>query len=635
MRLRSRRPRMALSWIWVVLLALGLLLARGTLAASAQTGKSFHWNRYDYTVDILENGDMLFEVTMAFSFDSGSFSQGYFSFDMDRLEDVRDVSVFEGERAYTPVSSEREHGYLATVDDQFEVLWWFPPTANAERTFTLRYRVIGGLRIYEEGDQFWWFFYAGDRPGRIDQGTITVRLPGSVAPEELRLASNPATVPIEQVDSRTVQARVQGLPANQSVELRVQFPHGLVQARPPSWQAAADRLVDYNERWRPVVELGLLALSILTLVGGIGGVVALWYSRGRDKPVGVVAEYLSEPPSDLRPGLAGALVDEKVDIQDILATIVDLGRRGVLEIEETQQPGFLGIGERRDFVYRRLGGGADLSQYESTLVSQLFGQKTEVRLSELKNRFYQAIPRIARDMYEELTQQGFFHGNPEKVRARWQGFGIAGIVLSFVAFLCLSVFISQYAGTFFCLPLASGIGFLLLTIVGSAMPRKSEAGAEEAARWQAFKRYLEDIERYDDLGEKKSIFERFLPYAIAFGMEKEYIRKFSRVEAPAPTWYHPYPPVIYGGGRPYPRETAAGPTPVSQTGGAMPSLQGMSNSMSASLQSMSDGLQSMLNSASSTLTSQPRSSGSGGGGWSGGGGGFGGGGGGGGGSGAR
>ena len=70
-------------------------------------------------------------------------------------------------------------------------------------------------------------------------------------------------------------------------------------ADPPAWQAADDRLRDYEERWKPVVDLGMLGFSALVLFGGVGGVIALWYSRGRDKPVGLVAEYLTEPPSDL------------------------------------------------------------------------------------------------------------------------------------------------------------------------------------------------------------------------------------------------------------------------------------------------------------------------------------------------
>ena len=70
-------------------------------------------------------------------------------------------------------------------------------------------------------------------------------------------------------------------------------------------------------------------------------------------PVGLIADYLPEPPSDLPAGMVGTLVDESADMQDILASILDLARRGVLEIEEVQEPGFLGIGSKTDFIYRK------------------------------------------------------------------------------------------------------------------------------------------------------------------------------------------------------------------------------------------------------------------------------------------
>ncbi len=37
-----------------------------------------------------------------------------------------------------------------------------------------------------------------------------------------------------------------------------------------------------------------------------------WYRRGRDKPVGLVADYLPEPPSDLPPGMVGTMLDERI-----------------------------------------------------------------------------------------------------------------------------------------------------------------------------------------------------------------------------------------------------------------------------------------------------------------------------------
>ena len=633
--MRGRSPKGATRFMLPLVLAVALAIVAFSAMASAQSAKVFHWTQYDYDVQILKNGEMLYTVTMAFSFDEGSFHQGYYEFNLDKVDDVRDVEVWEGDRRYKSVASEDDYGFQVNKTSTFEVLWWFPYTDSGTRTFTLKFRVLGGLRLYDGGDQFYWNFYSGDRPAPIGRGVITVHLPGAVQPDQLRLAASPDSVVISQVDAETVRASVTDFPANTQVVLRAQFPHGIVTAGKPSWQAADDRRTAYNEKWRPLVEMSLLGLSVLVLFGGTGGIIALWYTRGRDKPVGLVAEYITEPPSALAPGLAGTLVDERADIRDVLATIIDLGRRGMLEIEETEEPGVFGIGSKKDFVYRLKSRDGSLLKHEQLLLDEFFGSHTEKRLSELKNKFYAAIPRVGKAMYAEVTDMGYFVANPEKTRNKWMGVAVGGLVATFVGFCAMSVLVASYANTFVCLPIAAAVGFVALLIVAGFMPRKTEVGATEAAGWKAFKRYLQDIERYDNLQEKVAIFERFLPYAIAFGIDKSYIKKFAQVQAPAPGWYYPYPPVVlYGAGGFGRREGGIGPT--AEGGGlGTPSLQGMSNSMSSSLQSMSDGLVTMLNSAASTLTSSPSSSSSGHGGWSGGGGGSSGGGGGGGGSGVR
>ena len=67
------------------------------------------------------------------------------------------------------------------------------------------------------------------------------------------------------------------------------------------------------------------------------------------------------------------------------------------------------------------------------------------------------------------------------------------------------------------------------------MPRKTPAGAEAAAKWRAFRNYLDSIERYEKLDEAQGIFDRYLPYAIAFGLESSWVDKFSRVPTASPT----------------------------------------------------------------------------------------------------
>ena len=59
----------------------------------------------------------------------------------------------------------------------------------------------------------------------------------------------------------------------------------------------------------------------------------------RDRGI-VVPDYVTEPPDALPPAIVGALIDEKVDMQDIISTLIDLAHRGYLTMEEKEKRGY-------------------------------------------------------------------------------------------------------------------------------------------------------------------------------------------------------------------------------------------------------------------------------------------------------
>src|SRR5581483_11950209 len=110
--------------------------------------------------------------------------------------------------------------------------------------------------------------------------------------------------------------------------------------------------------------------------------------------------------------------------------------------------------------------------------------------------------------------------------------------------------------------------------------------------------------------EAKDQFEKYLPYAIAFGLEHSRVNKFAAVDTPAPPWYYPYGgyygPRTYGGGV----LTASDDTPSGRSGGGrMPTLNEASAAGFRGLNSMTDGLFTMLNTTSAIFGSAPSSSG--------------------------
>jgi uncharacterized membrane protein len=464
---------------------------------------------------------------------------------------------------------------------------------------------------------------------------VTVTLPQAFSQDQLNIASYGAPVSNSSVNGNQVVFEAQNIPADEELEVRVQFPHGVVEGSPAPWQAAFDR----RQQWGPVVGVLSVALGLLILIGGSVGLYLLWFTHGRDRPAELVPEYITEPPSDLPAAVVGTLIDERAEMKDVIASILDLAQRGALHIEEKKKEGFLGIGSGLDHIFHLDDEGQAIYPHEQRLLKRIFGKGRERNLRDMRNKFYSVIPALHRELYQEVVKAGFFHSSPEKTRQIWGFLAIFGAIASVALTFGLIIFLASYSVAAACPGLALlGLMFSLL-FISRHMPRKTPAGVEEAARWLAFKRYLQNIEEHSDLAAVKEKFEQFLPYAVAFGMERRLIKKFAAINTPAPRWWGPvYGPRPYfhphGLGRPggSGQSPAGGPPgPLAGAGGEMPSLAGMSEGIGGSLASMSDSLGNMLSSASSTLTSRPAPKSSGGsGGWSGGG--FGGGGGGGGGS---
>ena len=91
-----------LRWIVPFILVGLLVLALGGVAYAQD--KTYHWERFDVTIAVQPNGDFVVEETQAIAFTSGEFRFGYRNIPTDRLEQITDVQVWEGNRQYQPGS---------------------------------------------------------------------------------------------------------------------------------------------------------------------------------------------------------------------------------------------------------------------------------------------------------------------------------------------------------------------------------------------------------------------------------------------------------------------------------------------------------------------------------------------------
>jgi len=606
------------------LLFLGLLVVFGLLAigqpVQAQS-KSLYWDGWDTTLTILPNGDLHVLERQRINFTDGTFTFGFREVPLAKTGGITGISVSE-----PGVGVYREGGFSQqpfTFDVTQEggdksIRWYFPPTTNQIRTFDIAYTVKDALRVYDSGDKLQWQAIATDRDFPIREASVTVVLPPGAAFQIIDSAGVAATWGQSPDGSSVTFLASDAMSPSDSMEVGIEFTHGFIPDVEPNWQGEFDSEFNYQENVKPFVDVGFGLLAAVLIVGGPALVFLLWYMRGRDPQVGPVPEYITEPPDDLPPGVLGTLIDEKADMQDIVATIVDLGRKGALRIEETNKKGFLGLGSP-DFVFEKeLDSSLELNAVESEIMEGIFKKsRSSVELSDLRNKFYKNLPNIQTKLYKEMEARKLFNKNPDSTRKLWRGIGFALVAVGIGIGICLGSVFASYTTMFPCLFGGMVLTGIAVIIAGGAMPAKTRAGSEAAARWQAFKVYLQRIDKMEDLATVGELFERYLPYAIALGIRESFVGKFAAEPGtPMPTWWIPYGPRMYGG----PTTTTIG-QPGGKGGVQGPGgLQGMSNSMTGGLASMSAGLTSMLNSTGRVLGSAPSSSGtSGGGGFSGGG----------------
>jgi hypothetical protein len=289
-----------------------------------------------------------------------------------------------------------------------------------------------------------------------------------------------------------------------------------------------------GDQTRDAIRLLLLVAGIAILSFGAIFLLGLWYLRGRDPHAPELPGSGGRPPTDLPAGVVGSLLDERVDHHDIVATLFDLQRRGVISLTHAGER----RGRRDDFTVTLLQPDAPLEPFEEPLIVALFGRKPEAgataRLSERSREIAAEIDDIRRGLYEALVRRGYFLRSPDSVRQRWRTAGQVIAALSVVLFVVIYA-LFDWTAIFPAAPML-GIGLAIMRL-SNVMPAKTRAGAEEAARWRAFQADLTSIAKMGDAAPALAAMERYLPYALALGVSSVWVDRFAGA-MPVESWAH-------------------------------------------------------------------------------------------------
>ncbi len=333
----------------------------------------------DETLDVQKNGDVVVDEKVTFDF-SGNYHFVTNSIPTGNLNGFKDLKVYDQN------GNELQQGdglgmYTVENSGDFKYITLNFDLTDTSYTWTFHYRAVDEIMFQDPGDELRWYVFDAETPVTIGAVKATVKLPADVAQDKMSPAVQTGSgiqYTTSMPDARTVVYEATDLPAYTEFWIVAGFPKGVVQQVWTARRVAA----------AIVPRLGFV-LPILFFLG----MLLIWRKRGRDDPSKTYASYVSEPPSTLPPALAGALIDEKVDTKEVIATIVDLARRGYIEMTDTPREGTFG---KPETIFTRTKPLDDLKGFEKKVADALFdgSHPDQVTSKQLKNHFYTHVQPI-------------------------------------------------------------------------------------------------------------------------------------------------------------------------------------------------------------------------------------------------
>jgi uncharacterized membrane protein YgcG len=418
---------------------------------------------------------------------------------------------------------------------------YVPGAGNADRQVVIRYRVANAIRFFFASsnvgalDELYWNVTGNSWTMPIDSAHAHVVLPDGVMPTRTAVYTGPlgstaADATIEKHGNEVDFTLRHGLYPYEGMTIGVGWPAGHISSRPSQASERATRVLQWSPLLIPFI-IFYFAFSV-------------WQKKGRDPEEGSYAVRY-EPVEGASPAELGTLVDNRADMPDITATLVDLAVRGFVRIEEITESHLLGLTKSTDYIIHILRGRSQWSglkpheeRYLATLSTLAPIGESSVKVSELANKFYNSLPTIRSAIYDSLVAKGYYLERPDKVVIRWVGLSaltlMLGAAISILALRFMWVMVSPIA-----LIAATLVSTIVMVVFTILMPARTPAGARAREATLGFKEFLGRVEeeRFKKMITSPELFERFLPYAMAFGVEDKWAKAFQDIYREPPTWY--------------------------------------------------------------------------------------------------
>ena len=504
---------------------------------------SFRIEKLDIEANLQKDGSMV--VSEAVTYDIDEINGVYFDIDAKGFGELEYIQVFEDDSTggFKEVDSSN---YEVSVNDELYRIKLYSKNHNNRRTFKFVYKLPEAITVYDDVAQFNRKMVGKEWQQGINYITAKVIIPVSASYDNsniLVFGHGPLTGEVDK-EGNTVIYRLNNYYPGDFLEAHILMEPEIFSEYNKSKivhkdmkqklldmeakfadeaNAERDKAIRQQEMINKVFEKPGLIFGVLSSIWG-----ALMYYihvifKRKNKVKNSVGKYLRELPDNSSPALVGGFMTNSINDNEILATIVDLVRRKVLTLENSD----------KNSIIILTGSTENLSAQEKAIVDIYINDFGDGKSLDLKSfGFFQKVPMSTARKFEKwktIIQSEM--NRKDLVFEGFKGMGenlfyksLCGIILGIKFFG--NILEKAMESKMFLIIIIMGV-ILFISLTKARYPRKELAEAKD--KWQAFKNFLSD---YSQLEEAKitsvHLWEQYFVYAVALGVSEKVVKAYKK-----------------------------------------------------------------------------------------------------------
>ena len=500
---------------------------------------SFRIEKLDIEANLQKDGSMV--VSEAVTYDIDEINGVYFDIDAKGFGELEYIQVFEDDSTggFKEVDTSN---YEVSVNDDLYRIKLYSKNHNNRRTFKFVYKLPEAITVYDDVAQFNRKMVGQEWQQGINYITAKVIIPVSASYDNsniLVFGHGPLTGEVDKEGNTVIyklnnyypgdflEAHILMEPEIFSEYNKSKIVHKDMKQKLLDMEAKLadeanaerDKAIRQQEMINKVFEKPGLIFGVLSSIWG-----ALMYYihvifKRKNKVKNSVGKYLRELPDNSSPALVGGFMTNSINDNEILATIVDLVRRKVLTLENSD----------KNSIIILTGSTENLSAQEKAIVDIYINDFGDGKSLDLKSfGFFQKVPMSVARKFEKW--RAMVQSEMNRKNLTYQGLGCLGVIF-FAFFPMIFTFAGLVIGM-----ITGNKMFLLIVVMGIILfvsgakaryPRKELAEAKD--KWQAFKNFLSD---YSQLEEAKitsvHLWEQYFVYAVALGVSDKVVKSYKK-----------------------------------------------------------------------------------------------------------